>query len=163
MTVITVSIIFGVTWLADSFNFVLHFYKPSFNKLTFAATSIFVLFNSAINPILYALINQRYKEKMKGKMSYLCRQRNGKLSFATNAQGSDYYHQVQMSLYVLDFKKAVFAVWKPGEHISKRLLTFTVERSSEWAAVNVPLLQLYMDKVIRPLRLKQARIKLLLI
>ena len=73
LTVITVSIIFGVTWLADSFNFVLHFYKPSFNKLTFAATSIFVLFNSAINPVLYALINQRYKEKMKGILRCKCR------------------------------------------------------------------------------------------
>ena len=73
LMVITVSIIFGVTWLADSFNFVLHFYKPSFNKLTFAATSIFVLFNSAINPILYALINQRFKEKMKGILSGKCR------------------------------------------------------------------------------------------
>ena len=73
LMVITVSIIFGVTWLADTFNFVLHYYKPSFNKLTFAATSIFVLFNSAINPILYALINQRYKEKMKGILRCKCR------------------------------------------------------------------------------------------
>ena len=73
LMVITVSIIFGVTWLADTFNFVLHFYKPSFNKLSFAATSIFVLFNSAINPILYALINQRYKEKMKGILRCKCR------------------------------------------------------------------------------------------
>ena len=73
LMVITVSIIFGVTWLADTFNFVLHFYKPSFNKLTFAATSIFVLFNSAINPVLYALINQRYKEKMKAILRCKCR------------------------------------------------------------------------------------------
>ena len=71
--VITVSIIFGVTWLADSINYVLHFYKPSFSKLTFAAANIFILFNSAINPILYALINQRFKEKMKGILSCKCR------------------------------------------------------------------------------------------
>ena len=80
LTVITVSIIFGVTWLADTFNFVLHFYKPSFNKLTFAATSIFVLFNSAINPILYALINQRYKEKMKGILRCKCRPEPNRIS-----------------------------------------------------------------------------------
>ena len=73
LMVITVSIIFGVTWLADSFNFVLHFYKPSFSKLTFATANIFILFNSAINPILYALINQRFKEKMKGILSGKCR------------------------------------------------------------------------------------------
>ena len=73
LMVITVSIIFGVTWLADSFNYVLHFYKPSFSKLTFATANIFILFNSAINPILYALINQRYKEKMKGILNCKCR------------------------------------------------------------------------------------------
>ena len=78
--VITVSIIFGVTWLADTFNFVLHFYKPSFNKLTFAATSIFVLFNSAINPILYALINQRYQEKMKGILRCKCHPEPNRIS-----------------------------------------------------------------------------------
>ena len=71
--VITVSIVFGVTWLADTFNFVLYYYKPSFNQLTYAATSILILFNSAINPILYALINQRFKEKMKGILSGKCR------------------------------------------------------------------------------------------
>ena len=71
--VITVSIIFGVTWLADTFNFVLYYYKPSFNQLTYAATSILILFNSAINPILYALINQRFKEKMKGILRCKCR------------------------------------------------------------------------------------------
>lgn len=71
--VITVSVVFGVTWLADSFNFVLFYYKPSFNQLTYAATSIMIMFNSAINPILYALINQRFKENMKGILSCKCR------------------------------------------------------------------------------------------
>ena len=81
LMVITVSIIFGVTWLADSFNWVLYYYKPSFNQLTYAATSILILFNSAINPILYALINQRYKEKMKGMLSCRCRREpNGMFS-----------------------------------------------------------------------------------
>ena len=70
--VITVSIIFGVTWLTESFHFVLYYYKPSF-KLTYAVTSILILFNSAINPILYALINQRYQEKMKGILKCKCR------------------------------------------------------------------------------------------
>ncbi|CAH3044205.1 unnamed protein product, partial [Porites lobata] len=73
LTVITVSIIFGVTWLTDTFNWVLYYYKPSFNQLTYAATSILILFNSAINPILYALINQRCKEKIKGILSCKCR------------------------------------------------------------------------------------------
>ena len=86
LMVITVSTIFGVTWLADTFNFVLHFYKPSFNKLTFAATSIFVLFNSAINPILYALINQRYQEKMKGILRCKCRPEPNRISVKSHGK-----------------------------------------------------------------------------
>ena len=77
---ITVSIIFGVTWLADSFNWVLYYYKPFFNQLTLAATAILILFNSAINPILYTLINQRFKEKMKGILRCKCRPEPNRIS-----------------------------------------------------------------------------------
>ena len=77
---ITISIIFGVTWLADSFNWVLYYYKPFFNQLTLAATAILILFNSAINPILYTLINQRFKEKMKGILRCKCRPEPNRIS-----------------------------------------------------------------------------------
>lgn len=62
--VITVSAIFGVTWLTNSSNYLLHhFLKYSF--LTYATASLMVMFNSAINPVLYALMSQRYRNKMK--------------------------------------------------------------------------------------------------
>ena len=73
LMVITVSIVFGVTWLTDTFNWFLYCYKPSFNQLSCAATSILILFNSAINPILYALVNQRFKKKIKGILNCKCR------------------------------------------------------------------------------------------
>ena len=101
LMVITVSIIFGVTWLADSFNFALHFYKPSFNKLTFAESSILILFNSAINPILYALINQRYKEKMKGILRYKCRPEPNEMFSVKNHEKVEIavisFHQSQLT------------------------------------------------------------------
>ena len=100
LMVIAVSIIFGVTCLADSFNFVLCYYKPSFNQLTYAATSILILFNSAINPILYALINQRYKEKMKGILRCKCRpEPNGMFSVKKTWESGNSvisFHQSQL-------------------------------------------------------------------
>lgn len=76
LMVITVSAIFGVTWLTNSSNYLLHhFLKYSF--LTYASASLMVLFNSAINPVLYALMSQRFRNKMKQIMR--CTYRSGKI------------------------------------------------------------------------------------
>ena len=65
--VVAVSAIFGICWGADS---VLHLLKDfSFIKLTSSAIPIAhtaVMFNSAVNPFAYALINQKFRKKMKG-------------------------------------------------------------------------------------------------
>ena len=75
LMVITVSVIFGVSWLADSIYYILVFHTPtpSFGDATFAVTRTLIMFNSAINPIVYALVNQRFREKMKLMMRG-CRQ-----------------------------------------------------------------------------------------
>ena len=65
--VVAVSAIFGICWGADS---VLHLLEDfSSNKLAPSAIPIAhtaVMFNSAVNPFAYALINQRFRKKMKG-------------------------------------------------------------------------------------------------
>ena len=67
---IAVSVIFAVCWLTDSISYVLTFYIPihKFGNVTFVATATLVMFNSAVNPILYALLSQRFREKIKRMM-----------------------------------------------------------------------------------------------
>lgn len=74
LMVITVSVIFAVCWLADSTSYFLGYYTPThtFGDVTYATTSTMIMFNSAINPIVYALVNQRYREKIKGMMCCGC-------------------------------------------------------------------------------------------
>ena len=69
---IAVSVIFAVCWLTDSISYVLTFYIPihKFGNVTFVATATLVMFNSAVNPILYALLSQRFREKIKRMMCY---------------------------------------------------------------------------------------------
>ena len=65
--VVAVSAIFGICWGADS---VLHLLED-FSSIELASSAIpiahtAVMFNSAVNPFAYALINQRFRGKMKG-------------------------------------------------------------------------------------------------
>ena len=65
--VVTVSAIFGISWGTHS---ILHVIDDvSSYKLSPFAIPIshtMVMFNSAVNPFAYALISQRFREKMKG-------------------------------------------------------------------------------------------------
>lgn len=62
----TVSAIFGVCWGADSIVYVLRTFTPiNIGPVAVAVTQILVLFNSAANPFVYALLNQRFREKIK--------------------------------------------------------------------------------------------------
>lgn len=67
---VTVSAIFAVCWLTDSISYILSIYTSahSFSDVTYMATSIMIMFNAAINPIVYALVNKRFREKIKGMM-----------------------------------------------------------------------------------------------
>ena len=82
LMVITVSAIFGVTWLTDTTNYVLYSFISSYSFLTYAATSILLLFNSAINPLVYALVNQRFRKKVKGMMCRSCRPASSRMQSA---------------------------------------------------------------------------------
>ena len=74
LMVITVSVIFGVCWLADTISFILTSFSShhTSSDMSYIATGTLILFNSAINPIVYALVNQKFRAKIKSTVSCPC-------------------------------------------------------------------------------------------
>lgn len=67
LMVITVSSIFGISWGTSSVSYVLkHFSSQNIGNV--AITNTMALLNSAVNPFLYALFSQQFREKVKGMM-----------------------------------------------------------------------------------------------
>ena len=67
LTVVIISAIFAVSWGAHSLLHVLDdigSYKLS--PIAIPISHVMIMLNSAINPFAYALINQRFRDKMKG-------------------------------------------------------------------------------------------------
>ena len=65
LMVVTVSVIFVISWGTDRS---LHIVEMDSYELNLFATSIghtMIMFNSAVNPFAYALINQRFRETIK--------------------------------------------------------------------------------------------------
>ncbi|CAH3132923.1 unnamed protein product [Porites lobata] len=65
LMVLIVSVVFAVCWLTDASNFILSDFSVVRTSLPVALTNTLILFNSAINPIVYALVNQRFRRKFK--------------------------------------------------------------------------------------------------
>ena len=69
LMVISVSVIFGITWLPDS---ILHIVQQTtsieLSPFIFPILHTMIMFNSAVNPFVYALINERFKEKIKSML-----------------------------------------------------------------------------------------------
>ena len=68
LMVFIVSIIFGVCWGTNTVGYLMVDFFPSHKFHTIEASNTIVLFNSAINPIIYALVNERFKEKFKAML-----------------------------------------------------------------------------------------------
>ena len=65
LMVLIVSVVFAVCWLTDASNFFLSDFSVVRTSLPIAFTNTLILFNSAINPIVYALVNQRFRRNFK--------------------------------------------------------------------------------------------------
>ena len=66
LMIVTVSAIFGICWGMDQVVYTLKF-TASYNigPVPIAIANTIVLFNSAVNPFVYSLLNQQFREKMK--------------------------------------------------------------------------------------------------
>lgn len=65
LMVLTVTVIFGVSWGTSSAMYLLTYFTTLNLTTGFNISRLMVYFNSAINPIVYALVNQRFREKIK--------------------------------------------------------------------------------------------------
>ncbi|XP_078345970.1 QRFP-like peptide receptor [Oculina patagonica] len=66
LMVVAVSVIFGICWGTSSVVYTLRSFAPhDVGPVPIAITNTMVLFNSAVNPFVYALLNQQFREKMK--------------------------------------------------------------------------------------------------
>ena len=64
--VVTVSFLFGICWGTESVEFFLRAYTSlDISSLHVAIADTMVVFNSALNPFIFALMNHQFKEKIK--------------------------------------------------------------------------------------------------
>ena len=68
---ITVSVIFGVCWLAQSISYVVMFHIRThvFGNVSYVVCTTMIMVNSAINPFIYALLSQRFRTRIKAMIS----------------------------------------------------------------------------------------------
>ena len=77
--VVIVSVIFVMCWMSGAITYLVAFYSPLFGAgdVAYVTQSTVVMFNSAINPIVYALINQQFSKKIRNMMCRCRCRRNG--------------------------------------------------------------------------------------
>ncbi|XP_068711437.1 pyroglutamylated RF-amide peptide receptor-like isoform X3 [Montipora foliosa] len=75
LMVVTVSVIFAMCWLSGAVTYMVAIFSPAFGPgdVAYVTQSTVVMFNSAVNPIVYALINQQFSKKIKFMMCCRCR------------------------------------------------------------------------------------------
>ena len=84
--VLIVTVIFGICFGTD---FILHVmavvasYK--FSPVAIPVTHVMIMFNAAVNPFAYALVNQRFREKMTGILVRSLRFSSARVQTATKS------------------------------------------------------------------------------
>ena len=73
LMVVTVSVIFGICWGTTIVIYVLKGATAhSIGSVSVAVSDTTVLFNSAVNPFVYALLNKQFREKTKKMICWTC-------------------------------------------------------------------------------------------
>ncbi|PFX15511.1 substance-K receptor-like [Stylophora pistillata] len=76
LSVITVSAIFGICWITGLLIYVLSYYDVHmFGEASYAISDTLFMFNSAVNPLVYSLLNDRFKRKIKAMFCSRCTSR----------------------------------------------------------------------------------------
>ena len=73
--VVTVSVIFAMCWMSGAITYLVALFSPVFGAgdVAYVTQSTVVMFNSAVNPIVYALVNKQFSRKIKYMMCCRCR------------------------------------------------------------------------------------------
>ena len=94
LMVVIVSVIFGISWGTSSVVYVIkHF--TSYNIGNVAITNTMAMFNSAVNPFVYALLNRQFREKVRGMIC--CTFRCTKIHPMTETQGIEFSNSIAQS------------------------------------------------------------------
>ena len=85
LMVITITAIFGICWVSDIITHSIDYFTSlSISQSVYVVIHILVLFNSTVNPFVYALISQTFREKLKGMIC--CRSTGSKGFWSSTAR-----------------------------------------------------------------------------
>ena len=65
LMVVTVSVFFAISWGGDTLLHILKDRSSKLSPLAIPIAHVVIMFNAAVNPFAYALINERFRQKMK--------------------------------------------------------------------------------------------------
>ena len=84
LVAVTVTAIFGVCYLSNSAIYLLWYYAPTHTDAVGEdVNNALIMLNSAINPIVYVLMNQRFRDKIKAIMCCACRSSTNRVHHGT--------------------------------------------------------------------------------
>ena len=89
--VVSVSAIFAISWGGDTLLHILKDRSFKLSPLAIPIAHVVIMFNAAVNPFAYALINERFRQKIKEMMC------NGSRSLATKnfVTSAHVLHEIQ--------------------------------------------------------------------